>query len=334
MSKNYTHLSLQQRYQIEALQKAGISRKAIAVQIGVHPSTVSRELKRNSPSTGYAAREYIADKAQRRTSARHRLKPKMTVFTAAMQSIIVKQLQVDKWSPELITQIGRKSDPRFVSHEWIYQWIWRCKRSLRPHNRVHKLLYQHLRHGKRRNKRGLSHDRRGVIQNRTPIELRPAVVKKRSRLGDLEVDLMLGLKRKEAVLIMTDRCSLHTSLVKLKDRTSKRVKAAIIKELSKSPYKLHTLTFDNDQAFAEHLAIAEALNVTTYFTRPYTSQDKGTVENRIGVIRRFIPKGTDLRFVTASQVAYVKDKINNRPVRKFNYLTANQVLQGKIALMS
>ena len=100
------------------------------------------------------------------------------------------------------------------------------------------------------------------------------------------------------------------------------------------PYKLHTLTFDNDKGFADHMDIADALKVKTYFTRPYTSQDKVTVENRIGQIRRFFPKKTDLRFVTIDQVQYVEDLLNNRPVRKFNYKTPNQVLLEKIALIT
>jgi IS30 family transposase len=82
------------------------------------------------------------------------------------------------------------------------------------------------------------------------------------------------------------------------------------------------------------MKVAEVLNVTTYFTRPYTSQDKGTVENRIGQIRRFFPKKTDLSLVTANQVKKVERLLNDRPVRKFNYKTPNQVLQEKIALIT
>jgi len=85
--------------------------------------------------------------------------------------------------------------------------------------------------------------------------------------------------------------------------------------------RIHTLTFDNDLAFADHQSIAKALGVKTYFTRPYTSQDKGTVENRIGVIRRFFPKGTDMRKVHHSTIKSVERKLNNRPMRKFDYLT-------------
>ncbi len=104
--------------------------------------------------------------------------------------------------------------------------------------------------------------------------------------------------------------------------------------MGNSTYRLHTLTFDNDKAFTEHESIGNKLNAATYFTRPYTSQDKGTVENRIGILRRFYPKKIDLSFVTNQQVKKVENKLNNRPIGKFNYLTANQVLQQKIALIT
>ena len=114
----------------------------------------------------------------------------------------------------------------------------------------------------------------------------------RTPLGDIEVDLMMGKDHKGALLVTTDRSSLFTRLVKLDSKSSKEVYKALIKRFAKIKYPLHTLTFDNDKAFSEHTTVGDKLSVDTFFTRPYTSQDKGTVENRIGVIRRFIPKKT------------------------------------------
>ncbi len=93
-------------------------------------------------------------------------------------------------------------------------------------------------------------------------------------------------------------------------------------------------TFDNDKGFADHMKVAQELKVKTYFTRPYTSQDKGTVENRIGQIRRFFPKKTDLSLVTEKEVKRVENLLNDRPIRKYNYKTPNQVLLKRIALMN
>jgi IS30 family transposase len=145
---------------------------------------------------------------------------------------------------------------------------------------------------------------------------------------------MMGKNHKGALLVMTDRATLHTSLHKLEHRQSNEVSKTIIKKLKKAEYPLHTMTFDNDKGFADHMVVADALQINTYFTRPYTSQDKGTVENRIGQLRRFFPKKTDLSAVTDRQVKQVEQFLNDRPVRKFNYQTPNQVLQGKIALIT
>jgi IS30 family transposase len=145
---------------------------------------------------------------------------------------------------------------------------------------------------------------------------------------------MMDKNHKWALLVMTVRAILHTRLHKLRNINSDIVSKAIIKRLGKMRYHLHTITFDNDKGFAAHMTFATTLNVGIYFTRPYTSQDKGTVENRIGQLRRFFPKKTDLSMVTDDQVKRVERLLNNRPIRKFNYKTTNQVLLEKIALIT
>ena len=331
MSKNYNQLSLEQRYQIEALVKAGMKQKVIAEQIGFSPSTISRELRRNTAKRGRTANEYVATNAQRKTNQRHSQKPKRVLFDEKVKALVVQYLTVERWSPELISKC---SGENMVSHERIYQWIWECKHTNLRANKQYKKLYEYLRHGRRRRKRGNRKDTRGVIKNRTSIEKRPAVVSKRKRLGDFEVDLMMGKGHDGALLVLTDRATLHTRLTKIASKESRVVLDALKSTLMRNKYPLRTFTFDNDKAFSCHELVAKHTGARTYFTRPYTSQDKGTVENRIGVIRRFFPKKTNLTFVTDKQVREVEDKINNRPIRKFNYQTANQVLQKKIALMT
>lgn len=293
-----------------------------------------RELKRNIAQRGRTAGTYKANNAQRKTGFRHQSKPKRIVFTDKIKSMVAIQLKKDKWSPELISNTAKLKKVTTVSHERIYQWIWECKHSNIKENRQYKDLYKYLRHCKRRRKRGNRKDNRGLILNRTPIDKRPNIVDKRKRLGDLEIDLMMGKNHKAALLVLTDRASLHTRIKKLSGKDCISVTKGIISCLKKNKYKPRTLTFDNDLAFSRHYEIAKLFNVATYFTRPYTSQDKGTVENRIGVIRRFFPKKTNLIFVTDKQVREVEKMLNNRPIRKFNYLTANQVLLEKIALIT
>jgi IS30 family transposase len=160
------------------------------------------------------------------------------------------------------------------------------------------------------------------------------VVKQRKRPGDIEVDFMMGKNHKGALLIMTDRATLYTKLHKLENRNSNTVSKTIIRSLLKSTYSIHTITFDNDKGFADHMTVANALNADTYFTRHYTSQDKRTVEKRIGQLRRFFPKKTDLSIVTDYQIKRVERLLNERLVRKFNYKTTNQVLIEKNALIT
>ena len=332
MSKNYSQLNVEQRYQIEALLKAGHSQKEIARVIGVHPSTISRELRRNIPRGGVGSYVYWASNAQRRTFLRHRDKPKRSYFTAQMRQLCRALLRQEKYSPELISVYGQQLLGDFVSHETIYKWIWQCKRSHRRADRQDRKLYLLLRHNPRRQKRGSRHDKRGNIPGRVMIDQRPSIVQKRRRPGDLEVDLMIGSKHRSAILVSLDRASLKIKLRKLRSKESSEIKKVLIKAYRGQRW-IRTITFDNDSAFMQHQQIGSQLGADTYFTRPYTSQDKGSVENRIGVLRRFLPKKTDLSLVSASQLRQIENKLNNRPVRKFNYKTPNQVFSKKIALV-
>ncbi|MGB5941909.1 MAG: IS30 family transposase, partial [Leeuwenhoekiella sp.] len=304
--KKYKQLSLGQRYQIQSLLGAGLSQIQIAVQIGVHRSTVSRELKRNIPGRGRTAGRYIAHHAQDKTDGRHSAKPKQVLFDEALKRRIAGLLVYEKWSPELIAKrLSKESEP-CVSHETIYKWIWMAKHSNHRDHKSYKKPYRHLRHTGRRQKRGNVRDNRGAIKHRVGIEDRPDVVAQRSRIGDVEVDLMMGSNHKSALLVMTDRATLVTMLEKLEGKGADEVYEKMKKRLTGFDHSwIKTITFDNGKEFAQHHKIARDLKVKTYFTRPYTSQDKGTVENRIGVIRRFFPKKTDLRKVPHKRIKEV-----------------------------
>jgi len=248
---------------------------------------------------------------------------------------IVGLLTYQKWSPELISKRLLKESEFCVSHETIYKWIWMAKHSNHRDHKEYKKLYKQLRHTGRRQKRGNIKDNRGAIKGRVSIEDRPEVVTQRKRIGDVEVDLMMGSNHKSALLVMTDRTTLITMLEKLQSKNADEVYKKMTKRLTKFDSSwIKTITFDNGKEFADHHKIAKDLNVKTYFTRPYTSQDKGTVENRIGVIRRFLPKKTDLREVSIERVKEVERLLNYRPIRKFNYNNPIETLKNKtVALM-
>jgi IS30 family transposase len=320
--QEYTQLSKENRHQIKALLDAGLNQSEIARTIGVHRSTISRELNRNVANEGTQGKDYCPLGAQQLTDQRHTDKPKHRRFTEGLKDQARRWLTEEKLSPELISGRWRVMGIDGVSHETIYQWIWKAKRADDPSD---KDLYTHLKHGCRKAKRGNRKDSRGTIKGRVSIQQRPQVVEERSRLGDIEVDLMMGKAHKSALLVLTDRATLLTKLQKVSSKKAEPMAEAIIDQLSEIPSGfIKTLTFDNDKAFARHQAIAEALEAETYFTRPYTSQDKGTVENRIWVIRRFFPKGTDLRKVSQQRINIVEEYLNFRPIRKFDYLSPIQ----------
>lgn len=319
----YKHLNQCQRYKICALRELGITLDEIAGIIGCHKSTVSRELKRNTGQRGQGAKIYDAEKAQKKADIRKTNKAKHVKLNEKMLRYIRKKLSVEKWSPELISQKGLEKYDEFVSHETIYKYIWKAKFSNHKKLKTDKDLHKNLRHHKRRRKRKNSKGNRGYIPNRVAISKRDKSIESRERTGDLEIDLMMGKNRKPALIVILDRSTLRTELIKIKNKKADYIAAKIIKRLSGN-LDLKTITFDNDLAFARHEKIAQALNVKTYFTRPYTSQDKGSVENRIGQLRRFFPKGTSLVDVHCQTIRSIQGKLNNRPVRKFDYRTPNE----------
>ncbi len=325
----YKQLDLEQRYRIEAYLKAGLDKASIAREVGVHRSTIYRELGRNVGKRGMHAGVYRGGPANSRARARHHGKNKSKKFTDALKQQAKKWLENERWSPELIAVEWQRMGVDGVGHETIYQWIWHCKKSNRKEDVPYGKLYLYLRHGRAKKKRGNHRDNRGTIPNRVPICKRPGVVDNRQRIGDIEVDLMLGKRNGPPLLVMTDRATLVTKIDLLPSKNAGLVADTITDRILKigSPW-IKTMTFDNGLEFAKHEKIAKACGVKTYFTRPYTSQDKGTVENRIGLIRRWLPKGCDLSTIHIEQIKKIEAYINNRRVRKFGYLSPIEKLKS------
>lgn len=178
----------------------------------MHRSTISRELKRNAANNDGEPNTYCPVTAQQLTDQRHRIKPKYRRFSHQLKAQARRWLTEEKLSPELISGRWDVMGIRGVSHETIYQWIWAAKLNKDP---TDKNLYKHLKHGRRKRKRGNYQDGRGTIAGRVPITERPQVVEERSRLGDIEVDLMMGKAHKLALLVLTDRATLLTALEKV-----------------------------------------------------------------------------------------------------------------------
>jgi IS30 family transposase len=316
--RHYTQLTTVQRYQISALRKEGLSQQAIAINIGVHPSTISRELKRNTGLRGYRPKQ-----AQDKAMLRQREKPKAIRLGTEQIGYIRKKIR-EEWSPEQVSATMAQAGIDSVSHETIYRYL-QTERSEGG------TLYTHLRHKSRKyRKRYGSTDRRGRIRNRISIDERPAIVDQRSRIGDFEIDTVIGKNHKQALVTIVDRYSKLTLIKKVTHKRADMVGSAAIELLSPIQHWVHTITADNGKEFAAHETIADAINADVYFAHPYASWERGTNENTNGLIRQYFPKGTRFEEITEEQIKAVQEKLNRRPRKTLGFKTPYEVFFGKI----
>jgi len=310
----YTQLTQEQRYQIHALMKARHSQTDIALIVDVHKSTVSRELRRNRGLRGYRPQQAQQLALQRR---RDKCQPRIT----PEQWSLVERLVREDWSPEQISLWLAAQHHFAISHEWIYQYILRNKAQGGD-------LHGHLRCQKARRKRYGSYDRRGQLRNRVSIEARPAIVERRVRLGDWELDTIIGKGHRQALVSLTERKSRLALIAKVPNKGAEGVTQSILKLLAPIADRVHTLTSDNGKEFARHELIAEALSADYYFAHPYASWERGLNENTNGLIRQYFPKGQDFTSVTEEEITSAMEKLNNRPRKCLGMKTPNQVFFG------
>ena len=311
MNQRYTHLTIDERYQIKAYKKAGFSNRKIALDLGRHVSTINRELRRNQGLRGYRPQQ-----AQAFYDQRHACKPKSIKLTASLKRLIVNRLRKE-WSPEQIQ--GRLKDEGYacVVPAVIYAFIRKDKANGGD-------LYKHLRHKryKRRSKRG---DLRGHIRNRVGIEHRPEVVNLKTRLGDWEADTVIGKGHKGVLVTLTERRSRLTLIASTKNKKADVVCATIIKMLKPYRHDLQTITFDNGKEFAHHELISKQLDVDSYFANPYSSWERGLNENHNGLIRQYLPKKLPFGDVSDARVRQIQERLNNRPKKVLGFKTPIEI---------
>ena len=309
----YTQLTQEQRYQIYAFMKAHFSKTNIAYEIGVHKSTVSREMKRNRGKKGYRPKQAHCMSVERRTKAH-----KFVKLTPPVIALINECIRQD-FSPEQVSGFLSRMHHLRISHETIYQYILNDKTKGGT-------LYRHLRLShKKRKKRYGSHDRRGQIQGRISIDERPAIVDARERIGDWEIDTIIGKKHKRALLSLVERKSKFTLIRKLPKKRADLVAEAAIDLLNPYKEKVCTITADNGQEFAHHEYIKEQLHTAIYFAHPYHAWERGLCENTNGLIRQYFPKGLHFDLITDNHVQMVMNRLNNRPRKTLGYKTPNEV---------
>jgi IS30 family transposase len=305
------HITLEQRYEIQSLLKAGYTQKDIAKAIDKSESTISREIKRNKDLRGCG---YKATTAQNKYRKRLLEKPKHIRFTEAIKQN-VEELLAEDLSPEQVVGLYKKLNKEVVSHETIYQHIWSDKKKGGE-------LYTHLRRrGRKNKKRGSSRAGRGFIPDRIGIEKRPKVVDEKIRFGDLEVDTIIGKDHQGAIVTINSRATGMLKMKKVEKRTAEQVSLAIEELLQDWKPFVETITADNGKEFAMHQRISESLNIDFYFANPYHSWERGANENLNGLIRQYFPKKTDFSTITDAEIQRVEDKLNNRPRKRLNFET-------------
>ena len=306
---HYNHLTREQRYAIYLGLQEGKSLKAIARQIKVHASTVSREIKRNSTRLG----RYSWRIAQESADIRKERTPGNRGIDNNVLQEALHLLKTEDWSPKQTSgYLSMKSE--YISHETIYKRI-RSDESgeLRSHCR-HKLKYR--RHVKVARKTKVRN-----IPGRTSIHDRPAEADGK-RFGDWEMDLIIGKGQKSAILTLCERSKNYLLMAKLPHgKNPEKVADMAIRLLFPYRKNVLTITTDNGSEFACHKKIAKALGTTVYFADSYASWQKGAIENENKLIRQYIPKGTDFKELSENFIKEIQYKINRRPREKLNFST-------------
>jgi IS30 family transposase len=314
----YHQITQEERYTISAFRRLGFSQAEIAVELGRHRSSISRELRRNGhPSDGRYRPELAAGMAR----YRRRQSRKGSQFSDAELRRVESKLR-KQWSPEQIAGRFRLTGEFSISHETIYRYVIRDKQ-------VGGDLYKELRGSrKQRRKWHGTHDSRGRLAGKRHISERPISVESREILGHWESDTVVGGGSKDCVATIVERKSGYAMIGKLPDRsklaTSKRQKMLIRRQ----PNKFKTITQDNGTEFHDYESVEEATGVTFYFATPYHSWERGSNENFNGLLRQYLPKRKSQAHITQRNCDAIAKKLNTRPRKRLGYKTPEEVFFG------
>lgn len=305
--KKYKQLTENQRYEIQIYLKLCKSKKFIANELGVHPSTITRELKRNRSVQG----KYAASRAQMFTNIRKERYVNYRTFSSNEKRLIDRWIREEQWSPKQIVGYCKKFDIPMVCYETIYQYVRADKADGGD-------LYKHMRHKLKHRKRPVG--RHMPIKDRISIDQRPGIINEKQRFGDWEIDTIVGANGMQAILTIVERT---TGFFMMKNLPRGRNSKALSKELIEMllPYKnsILSITSDNGVEFADHKTISRKLETDFYFAHPYHSWERGLNEYTNKLIRQYIPKKTSFNLLTDQQIIDIQHKINRRPREKLNF---------------
>lgn len=301
--KSYRRMTVEDRCQISAWMQVKLPYAEMAKRLGFHKSTIYRELKRNSGPRSYNFA--LAETMRRHRFERCRRKQKII---GSLQELIIKRIK-DDWSAVQISERLLNERDLSISHECIYRY-------LRPRK---SLFRKHLRRLKRRAGVGRYLQRQGTPHQFTPnISVRPDVVGSRGRVGDWERDIMFA-KNKTPILVCVERKTRFIRIARVKNLKADTVNAATLTLLRN--YKTHTITNDRGAEFKIPLK-----EIKTYYCDPQAPQQRGTVENTIGLVRQYIQRDTEEKLITPNRLRSIENKLNYRPRKVLDFKTPYEVL--------
>jgi IS30 family transposase len=306
------HLTREQRYTISAMRKQGCTQKMIAEAIGKDKSVVSRDLKRNANSKGKYSFEYAQSMAEIR---KERMKNPRKLYPWLKKKII-GMIEQD-WSPQQIEGRLKLENSSPVSHETIYKII-------RQDKMDGGTLYKHTRHQLKHRKRPVGE--KIPIKNRVSIEQRPNIVDTKQRFGDWEIDTIVGENNKGAIVTMVERKTAFMMMEKLEcGKNAENLTKQVTRMLMAYIKYVHTITGDNGTEFADHQTIAKNLKTNFFFTHPYSSWEKGLIENTNKLVRQYIPKKSNFNELNQQQIKEIQYQINNRPRKNLKFYSPKEI---------
>ena len=312
-------LSLEERERIVVGIAEGKSAAAIARELGRSPSTVSREIERNGGRESYRA----AASDERALERARRPRPSKLAASPRLRRVVEQGLD-QHWSPQQISarlRIDFPDEPdMWISHEAIYQALFVDSRRALPRDLAKRLRTRRVHRRPRGRRQG------GPLRNMVPIENRPAEINRRTSPGHWEGDLIIGRSGRSAVATLVERQTRYTMLVALPGgRTAASVTAALTSTFNAmAPSEVVSLTWDQGKEMADHETLSAATGIPIYFCKPSSPWQRSTNENTNGLLRQYLPKGTDLAVVAPRRLQAIADELNNRPRRVLGWMTPSE----------
>lgn len=316
--KEYKQISDEERVKISAWLELGLCQSEIALRLGKHRSSISRELTRNTFRYDGSVKTWKAKHQIRERRKQKSLLQRKLVKDSRLRAGVVRLLK-KYYSPEQICgrlkKIRGNSDPDFcLCPETIYRFVYEQRPELRTYLRQQKGKY-------RRRYRSLQRieERKKLLNNRR-IDKRPAIVETRQRIGDWEGDTVVGKNRSGYIVTMVDRKTGYLVAKTTRTKEANKVRKAIEESFEDIPsrYK-QTTTFDNGTEFMEYEQLEQATGLDVYFAYPYHSWERGTNENTNGLLRQFFPKTRDFSNITQTELDHAVSLLNNRPRKRLNF---------------